>query len=92
MLNPKRLNIALVGAGGRGVRVRLPSILRMKDRFNLVAVCDMDEEKAGQVASEHGARAYQRVQDLVKKETLDVVAISTPGDSHPRDRDISRRE
>ena len=82
MLNPKRLNIALVGAGGRGVGARLPSILRMKDRFNLVAICDMDEEKAGKVASEHGARAYNRIQDLVKKEALDVVAISTPGDSH----------
>jgi len=82
MAKSDRLNIALVGAGGRGLGVRLPHILLMKDRFNLVAVCDVDGEKARKVAAEQGVRAYTRLQDLVKNERLDVAAISTPGDSH----------
>ena len=82
MAESDRLNIALVGAGGRGLGVRLPHILLMKDRFNLVAICDVDGEKARKVAAEHGVRAYTRLQDLVKHERLDVAAISTPGDSH----------
>jgi len=77
-----KLNIALIGAGGRGVSVRLSHIRIMDDVFNLVAICDRDEEKAKKIASDLGVRAYGRVQDLVAKEDLDIVAVSTPGDSH----------
>ena len=77
-----KLNIALIGAGGRGTAVRLSHILVMNDVFNLVAICDRDEEKARKIAAEHNVRAYGRVQDLVQQETLDVAAVSTPGDSH----------
>ena len=78
----EKLNIALIGCGGRGLGVRLPAILLMSDRFNLVAVCDVDEEKAGRIAAEQGVNAYSRVQDLVANEHLDVAAVSTPMDSH----------
>ncbi len=77
-----KLNIALIGAGGRGVAVRLSHIRIMDDVFNLVAICDSDEEKAKKIASDLGVCAYGRVQDLVANEDLDIVAVSTPGDSH----------
>jgi predicted dehydrogenase len=77
-----KLNIALIGAGGRGTAVRLSHILVMNDVFNLVAICDRDEAKAREIAAKHNVRAYGRVQDLVQQETLDVAAVSTPGDSH----------
>ena len=82
MAQKERLNIALVGAGGRGLGVRLKAILLMQDRFNLVAICDVDGEKARRVAAEHGVKAYARVQDLVKHERLDAAAVSTPADAH----------
>ena len=44
-----KLDIALVGIGRRGLGVRLPVIRLMKDRFNLVAICDLDGEKAAEV-------------------------------------------
>ena len=78
----EKLNIALVGAGRRGLGTRLPVILLMEDRFNLVAVCDIDAAHAGRLAAEHGVKAYSRVQDLVANEHLDVAAVSTPGDAH----------
>ena len=78
----EKLNVALVGLGVRGLNVRLPAILLMEDRFNLVAVCDMDAEKADRVAAEHGVKSYTRLQDLVANEHLDAAAVSTPGDSH----------
>ena len=74
-----KLNIALIGAGGRGVSVRLSHIRIMDDVFNLVAICDRDEEKAKKIASDLGVRAYGQVQDLVANEDLDIAAISTPG-------------
>ncbi|MBI1929071.1 Gfo/Idh/MocA family oxidoreductase [Candidatus Poribacteria bacterium] len=77
-----KLRTALIGAGGRGSAVRLPHILLMNDVFELVAICDRDEDKARQVAAKHNVKAYGRVQELVANESLDIAAVSTPGDSH----------
>ena len=82
MPQDRKLRIAQVGCGSRGLGVRLPAIRMMSDVFELAAVCDVDEAKARSVGAEYGVPAYSRVQDLAAHEDLDVAAISTPGDSH----------
>ena len=82
MARNERIRIALIGCGKRGRSVRLPAIRMMSDRFELAAVCDMNEQTVRGVAAECGVPAYTRVQDLVANERLDAAAISTPGDSH----------
>ena len=41
-----KMKIALVGAGRRGGGSYLPIIAKMDDDLELVAVCDVDAEKA----------------------------------------------
>ena len=77
-----KLNIALVGAGRRGGGAHLPVIAKLKDVYNLVAICDIDEEVATQYAKEYGATPYTNVRDLVDREELDVVDITVPGVAH----------
>ena len=77
-----KLNIALVGAGRRGGGAHLPVIAKLKDVYNLVAICDIDEEVATQYAKEYGATPYTNVRDLVDREQLDVVDITVPGVAH----------
>lgn len=77
-----KLNIALIGAGRRGAGAHLPVIAKLTDVYNLVAICDMDEEVANKYAEQYNANAYTNVRDLVKNEQLDVVDITTPGSSH----------
>ena len=77
-----KLNIALVGAGRRGGGAHLPVIAKLKDIYNLVAVCDIDEEAATRYAKEYGATPYTNVRDLVAHEDLDVVDITVPGVAH----------
>ena len=77
-----KLNIALVGAGRRGGGAHLPVIAKLKDIYNLVAICDIDEETATRYAKEYGATAYTNVRDLVAQEELDVVDITVPGVAH----------
>ena len=77
-----KLNIALVGAGRRGSGAHLPVIAKLKDIYNLVAVCDIDEEAATRYAKEYGATPYTNVRDLVAHENLDVVDITVPGVAH----------
>ena len=77
-----KLNIALVGAGRRGGGSHLPVIAKLKDVYNLVAICDIDEEVATQYAKEYGATPYTNVRDLVDHEELHVVDITVPGVAH----------
>ena len=77
-----KLNIALIGAGRRGGGAHLPVIAKLKDVYNLVAICDIDEEVATRYAKEYGATPYTNVRDLVAQEQLDVVDITVPGVAH----------
>ncbi|MCE2401946.1 Gfo/Idh/MocA family oxidoreductase [Candidatus Poribacteria bacterium] len=77
-----KLNIALVGAGRRGGGSHLPVIAKLKDVYNLVAICDIDEETATNFAKQYGANPYTNVRDLVEQEELDVVDITVPGVAH----------
>ena len=77
-----KLNIALVGAGRRGGGAHLPVIAKLKDIYNLVAICDIDEQTATRYAKEYGATPYTNVRDLVVQEELDVVDITVPGVAH----------
>ena len=77
-----KLNIALVGAGRRGSGAHLPVIAKLKDVYNLVAVCDIDEETATRYAKQYGATPYTNVRALVEQEELDVVDITVPGVAH----------
>ncbi len=77
-----KLNIALVGAGRRGGGAHLPVIAKLKDIYNLVAICDIDEEVATRYAEQYGATPYTNVRDLVAHEKLDVVDITVPGVAH----------
>ena len=77
-----KLNIALVGAGRRGAGAHLPVIAKLKDVYNLVAICDIDEEAATRYAKEYDATPYTNVRDLVAHEALDVVDITVPGVAH----------
>lgn len=76
-----KLNIALIGAGRRG-GTHLPVIAKLKDVYNLVAICDMEEETATRSAERYGANPYTNVRDLVKHEDLDVVDITVPSVAH----------
>ncbi len=77
-----KLNIALVGAGRRGGGSHLPVIAKLKDVYNLVAICDIDEETATKYAKQYDANPYTNVRDLVAHEEIDVVDITVPGVAH----------
>ncbi len=77
-----KLNIALVGAGRRGAGAHLPVIAKLKEVYNLVAICDIDKEAAVRYAEQYGANPYTNVRALVEHEKLDVVDITVPGSAH----------
>jgi predicted dehydrogenase len=77
----KKLNVAVVGCGiGRS---HAKAYHALKDRFNLIAICDLDEGKAREVASAYGApRVYTDLAALIARDDLDVIDLCTPPQLH----------
>ena len=75
-----RLNIAAIGAGGQG----MANLNDCRDE-NIVALCDVDEERAGQAFEEWPDAArytdYREMLDDMANE-IDAVVISTPDHTH----------
>ncbi|MEE1060865.1 MAG: Gfo/Idh/MocA family oxidoreductase, partial [Ruminococcus sp.] len=78
----KKLKGALIGAGGIGRGTHTPAYEKM-DNVEIVAVCDIIEERAKLVAERLGAKDYfTDYKDVLKIEGLDFVDICTPNYYH----------
>ena len=79
----KTLKAGIVGCGGIANAKHLPAI-RKNGHFEVVAFCDLIEERAAKAKVEYGtqdARVYTDYQELIK-EDLDVVYVLTPNNAH----------
>ena len=75
----RRLKFALIGCGKIGVR----HAEHIKQFATLVAVCDIDKEKASKLVDEYDAVAYTDLDTLLANETsVEVVSICTPNGLH----------
>jgi predicted dehydrogenase len=71
----KIMNIAIIGCG-RISKKHIEAI--KKNNLNLVAVCDIDIEKAKKI----GVSYYKDYKEMLKKEKIDIVSILTPSGMH----------
>jgi predicted dehydrogenase len=75
-----RLNIAIIGAGGRG-KNNLDAVARSE---NIVALCDVDEQRAAKAFGEHPkATRYTDFRVMLEKQKdINAVIVSTPDHTH----------
>ena len=81
MTESNRLRVAVVGAGiGRS---HVAGYKAVSERFDVVAVCDIDAERARPVAEEHGvSRVVTDLGELLRMDDVDVVDLCTPPHLH----------
>lgn len=71
--------VGVVGCGGAGLLLHLPAIASLPERLALVATCDAEEARAHLAAQRFGAaRSFTRADEMLRAETLDLVAVLTP--------------
>ena len=73
------IKFAIVGCG----RIAQRHAEHISKRGQLVAVCDVVEDKAQQLATTYGAKAYTSYADMLAHETsIDVIAVCSPNGLH----------
>ena len=76
-----RTKFALVGAGVIGKHHGLV-ISQLADRVELVAVADVERDRAEQLAAARGGRPYGSLTEALAAEDIDVVVVCTPTGRH----------
>lgn len=80
----RKVNVAIVGCGGIANGKHMPSLNKL-EQVELVAFCDIELKKAQNAAAEYGgknAKVYQDYKDLLQDESIEVVHVCTPNESH----------
>ena len=81
----EQTRVAVIGSGGIFRSLHVP-YYEMTDRAKIVAVADVKEESAAEVAKRFGADAYTDYRQVLDRDDVDAVDVST----HPRPhRDIT---
>jgi len=78
----RKIRIAVVGCG-RISKNHFGSIEKHADELELVSVCDVNTEVLKAHEAQYGVNGYRRLEDMLEKEELDLVAICTPSGLHP---------
>jgi UDP-N-acetyl-2-amino-2-deoxyglucuronate dehydrogenase len=78
----RRPRFALVGCG-RIAANHLSALEQMKDRAELVAVCDIDPAALAAATKRAAARGYGSLAELLAGSDADIVVLATPSGLHP---------
>lgn len=76
------LNVAIVGCGGIAQVIHMPLLKKHPD-VKLQALCDVDTSKAAIIAEKFNVpHIYDDIEEMLQRESLDVVFILTPNNLH----------
>jgi len=76
------IKFALVGCGRIAKRHSELLGLKQIERAELVAVCDIDSKKSDKISSQFSVSKYTDMDEMMKKEDIDVVVVLTPSGLH----------
>lgn len=80
-----KITIGIIGCGGIANQKHFPALKAFSDECEMVAFCDLIEERARKACEKYGAtgaRYYTDYKELLKDEAIDTVYVLTPNVSH----------
>ncbi|HQA06293.1 MAG TPA: Gfo/Idh/MocA family oxidoreductase [Clostridiales bacterium] len=80
----KKFRVGIIGCGGIANGKHMPA-LKNTGRVDMVAFCDIIEERAVKAAREYGtpdAKVYTDYKELLKDDSIEIVHVCTPNRSH----------
>jgi UDP-N-acetylglucosamine 3-dehydrogenase len=77
----EKLRVGVIGCGSIAQHRHLPEYQSNKN-VEIVAVCDINEERAQAVAEKYGVKAYTNYEELLESGSVDAVSVCTPNYLH----------
>lgn len=76
-----RVKVGIIGAGGIAQVEHVPNLLRLKDTFEVLGVCDPSATARAFMTERYGVRSFLTVEELLSL-PLDAVVIASPDALH----------
>lgn len=77
----KTVKVGIIGCGSIAQLRHLPEY-KMNKEVEIVAVCDINEQRAIEVSKQYGAKVYKNYEELLASKTVDAVSVCTPNYLH----------
>ena len=81
VIEGRKIRIAIVGCG-RISKNHFGSLEKHADDIELIAVCDTNLDVLNEHAEQYKVSGYQSLEEMLKSEQLDLVALCTPSGTH----------
>lgn len=78
----EKIKIGVAGLGRSGWGIHCGILEKLKDCYELVAVCDEIEERIKEAKDKFNCKTYEKFEDLINDRDVEVVVISTPSFLH----------
>lgn len=79
----RKLKVGIVGCGLIAPKRHIPAFLKQRQKAEVSAVCDLNQDLARDVARRFGIpSAYSSVSQMLSHQSLDVVDVCTPPQTH----------
>jgi hypothetical protein len=80
-LAAKRLGVGVIGASRWANLAHLPGWAR-DERCQIIGICDVDPQRAGEAAHRYGAVAVHDYHDLLNRDDIDIIDVVTRDSQH----------
>lgn len=80
--NNQKIKIGIVGCG-RISKSHFDSIHKYKEEFQLVAICDIDDDILSEHSKKYKVPCYSNIEEMLKNENINLVSLCTPSGIHP---------
>ncbi|HYK74500.1 MAG TPA: Gfo/Idh/MocA family oxidoreductase [Pseudoneobacillus sp.] len=76
-----KIRVGVIGCGSIAKHRHLPEYVR-NEQVEIVAVCDIVENRVNEFAAQYGAKAYTSYEELLADQNVDAVSVCTPNYLH----------
>lgn len=74
----RKIKLGIIGTGLAAKNLHLPALQKLKNKYEIVAVCNHTEKKAIEFAKLIGSVPYLDYREMLKREDIEAVDIITP--------------
>ena len=78
----KKFKVGVVGIGRIGWGTSLREIGKYTDLFEIVAACDLIEDRRQKMADQFGCKTYEKIEDLINDKDVELVYLATRSCDH----------
>jgi UDP-N-acetyl-2-amino-2-deoxyglucuronate dehydrogenase len=90
VITGRKIRVAIVGCG-RISKNHFGSIEQHASNFELVSLCDIDSAVLDEHTSRYHVHGYTFIEEMLKKEELDILVLCTPSGLHPSQAELAAK-